>query len=243
MSRRPVIVLGGLVLAAVAVVIVSSLLAGQLETSPEPGRLLGPFSFLLGPFGRRFGPFGRHLAGWPGLASALGAYCFLYLAGLLTLLALPRPLRVVRDAFGPSPRNWLRLFGIGALALLLVLLLAALGLFTFALFPLPLVLITALVLAAWAGVVGLALALGGGLRQAVGLAASAAGGTAAPMFDFALGLLLVFALGRIPFAGWIIVSLIAALALGSVVITRLGTGGIWSLAELTNGESSKEIWQ
>jgi hypothetical protein len=236
MSRRALLVLGGLVVAAVAVVIVSSLVAGQLESGPEPGplRILGPLGFLFGGFGRgpfgRFGPFGRHLAGWRGLASALGAYCFLYLGGVLTLLALPRRLRVVRDAFGSSRRNWLRLFGIGALAMLLTVLLVALGLFTFALFPLPLVLVTALILAAWAGVVGLALALGGGVRRAAGVAA------ASPMLDFALGLLLVFALGRIPFAGWVFVTLIGALALGAVVITRFGTGGAWSLAELSNGE-------
>jgi hypothetical protein len=234
MSRRALLVLGGLMVAAVAVVIVSSLVAGQLESGPEPGRVLGPLDFLFGRFGRgpfgRFGPFGRHLAGWRGLASALGAYCFLYLAGVLTLLALPRRLRVVRDAFGSSRRNWLRLFGVGALAMLLTVLLVALGLFTFALFPLPLVLVTALILAAWAGVVGLALALGGGLRRAAGMA------SASPMLDFALGLLLVFALGRIPFAGWVSVTLIGALALGAVVITRFGTGGAWSLAELSNGE-------
>jgi hypothetical protein len=234
MTRRSFILLAGLVIVAVAIVIVSSLVAGQLDASAQPGRALGPLDPLLGRFGRgaigRFGPFGRHLAGWRGLASALGAYCFLYLAGLLTLLALPQRLRVVRDAFGASGRNWLRLFVIGLLALLLMVLLAALGLFTFALFPLPLVLITALVLAAWAGVVGLALGLGGGLRRAAGVAA------ASPMLDFALGLLWVFALGRIPFAGWVIVSLIAALALGAVVMTRLGSGGVWSLAELNSGK-------
>ena len=234
MPRRAFFILGGLVLAALAVIIASSLIAGQLDTAAvQPGRPLGPLGFLLGLFGRgpfgRFGPFGRHLAGWRGLASALGAFCFLYLAGLLTLLVLPRRLSLVRDAFGPSPRSWLRLFGIGALAMLLLVLLVALGLFTFAVFPLTIVLVTALLLAAWAGVVGLALALGRGLRRAAGL------GTAAPMLDFALGLLLVFAVGRIPFAGWVIVLLISALALGAVVVTRLGAGGAWSLAELNNG--------
>jgi len=231
MSRRALFMVGGLVVAAVAVIVASSLVAGQLDTATAvPGRPLGPLTLLLGPFGRgpfgRFGPFGRHLGGWRGLASALGAFCFLYLAGLLTLLVLPRRLSRVRDAFGASGRNWLRLFGIGALAMLLLVLLAALGLFTFAVFPLTIVLVSALLLAAWAGVVGLALALGRGLRRAAGLSA------AAPMLDFALGLLLVFALGRIPFAGWIIVLLISALALGAVVVTRLGTGGVWSLAEL-----------
>ncbi len=235
MTRRGIILLGGLVLAAVAVVVVSSLVAGQLDAGAgEAGRALGPLGILLGPFGRgpfeRFGPFGRHLAGWRGLASALGAFCFLYLAGLLTLLVLPRRLSVVRDAFTASGRRWLQLFGIGALAMVLLVLLVALGLFTFALFPLTIVLISALLLAVWAVVVGLALALGRGLRRAAGLA------VAAPMLDFGLGLLLVFALGRIPFAGWVIVLLIGAVALGAVVMTRLGTGGVWSLAELNSGE-------
>src|SRR5215510_5767884 len=237
MSRRGLIFLALLVVVAVAVVVVSSLVAGQLDAATgQPGRPLGQLGLLLGGFGPgpfgRFGPFGRHLAGWRGLASALGAFCFLYLAGLLTLLVAPRRLSVVRDAFGPSARGWLRLFGVGALALVLLVLLVALGLFTFALFPLTIALLTALLLAAWAGVVGLALALGRGLRRAAG--AQRAG--AAPMLDFALGLLLVFALGRIPFAGWGIVLLIGAVALGAVVTTRLGTGGDWSLAELNGGE-------
>jgi hypothetical protein len=236
MPRRAFVILGGLIVAAIAVIVLSTLVAGQLESAAPLVRLPAPFDFAFGPLGRglfgRFGPFGRHLGGWRGLASALGAYCFLYLAGLLTLLALPRRLAVVRAAFTTSPRGWLRLFGIGALAGLLTLLLAALGLFTFALFPLPLLLVSLLVLAAWAGVAGLGLALGGGVRRAAGLA------SASPMFDFALGMLLIFALGRIPFAGWVIVTLIGAVALGAVVVTRLGTGGVWSLAEL--GSTGRE---
>ena len=230
MSRRSVWLLGGLVVVCLVVVVVSSLISGQMDTEIVNLRGLGTLGLVLGPFGRagfgRFGPFGRHLAGWRGLASAAGAFCFLYLAGVLTLLALPRPMRAVRDAFGRRPPVWLRLFAVGALAALLVVLLAALGIFTFAVFPLPLVLITALVLAAWGGVTGLALALGGGLRRAAGLA------TAPPLVDFAMGLLVVFALGRIPYAGWVIVALLGALALGAVVVTRFGAGGVWSLAEL-----------
>jgi hypothetical protein len=231
--------LGGLVVVCLLVVVASSLISGQLDTDVVNLRGLGPLGFVLGPFGRvgfgRFGPFGRHLAGWRGLASAAGAFCFLYLAGVLTLLALPRPLGAVRDAFGHAPGTWLRLFGVGALAALLVLLLAALGLFTFVVFPLPLVLITALVLAAWGGVTGLALALGGGLRRVAGLS------IASPLLDFALGLLVVFALGRIPYAGWVIVALLGALALGAMVVTRFGAGGAWSLAELNTVNYTRSV--
>src|SRR5258708_20146855 len=100
MSRRALLVLGGLVVAAVAVVIVSSLVAGQLESGPEPGplRIPGPLGFLFGGFGRgpfgRFGPFGPPLAGWRGVASALGAYCFPFLGRVLPPLAPPPPLPV-----------------------------------------------------------------------------------------------------------------------------------------------------
>src|SRR5713226_2122818 len=150
MARRTVLLLGGLVVVCVIVVVASSLISGQLEPEFVNPRGLGPLGFVIGPFGGvgfgRFGPFGRHLGGWRGLASAAGAFCFLYLAGVLTLLAAPRPLRAVRDAFGRAPRAWLRLFGVGALMALLVLLLAALGIFTFVVFPLPLLLITALIL-------------------------------------------------------------------------------------------------
>jgi hypothetical protein len=239
MARRSVLLLGGLVVVCLIVVAASSLISGQLEPEIANPRGLGALGFGFGPFGGvgfgRFGPFGRHLGGWRGLASAAGAFCFLYLAGVLTLLALPRPLRAVRDAFGRTPGGWLRLSGVGALAALLVLLLAALGIFTFVVFPLPLVLITALVLAAWGGVTGLALALGGGLRRAAGLA------TSSPLLDFALGLIVVFALGRIPYAGWFGVTVLGALGLGAVVVTRFGTGGQWSLAELNSPNAASEI--
>jgi len=176
-----------------------------------------------------FGPFGWRHSGWREVAGALAAYSFLFLAGVLALFSLPRRLRVVRDAFGRGLGEGFRLFGVGVLGGLALLLLTALGLFVFVAAPLSLALLAALLLAVWGGLVALALALGRGISRRVGLAQSS------PLLDLALGNLLILTLGRLPVAGWFIVALLGALALGAVIVTRFGSGDAWSLAEFASG--------
>jgi hypothetical protein len=178
----------------------------------------------------RVGPFGRHLPGWHGIASALASYCFLFLAGVLALYVFPRRLRVARDALGQGFREGLRFLGIGVLSALAIGALTALGTFAFVSFPVSLLLVSALLLAFWAGMVAISLALGRNLSRRAGADKSS------PLLDLAIGTLVVFALSRIPIAGWAVVGLLGAVSLGVVVATRFGTGGPWSLAELETGE-------
>jgi hypothetical protein len=88
----------------------------------------------------------------------------------------------------------------------------------------PFVVVPVLLVIVWAGLVGLGLAIG---RAITGPVAS---GRPSPIADLALGVLVMYAVARIPVAGWVLTVLLAAPALGAVVLTRLGTGGGWSLA-------------
>lgn len=225
MSTRTIVVLGVLVAACLAVIVLSSYVMDQLAPAFGPFRGRAALGHFVGwPLGR-FGPFGRHLAGWRGIVSALASYSFLYLMSVLALFAFPRQLRVARDAFRRSVGEGFRIFGIGVLSGLSALSLTALGAFAFVALPLSVLLLAALLLATWGGMVGLALALGRGINRRAGLARSS------PVFDLVLGTLVFFALGRIPIAGWAFVALLGALALGAVIATRFGAGGPWSLAD------------
>jgi hypothetical protein len=236
MSTKSILLLSLLVLVSIAVIVLSSLATDELTSAFGHIRGRGVFGhFGRGPFGR-FGPFGWHLAGWQGIVSVLASYTFLFLAGLLALFAFPRQLRLMRDAFGRGAGEGFRLLGIGTLGALVLVSVTALGAFAFVAFPLPFLLLAALLLAAWGGMVGLTLALGRWISHRVGLERPS------PVFDLGLGTLVIFALGRIPIAGWVIVALLGALALGVIIETRFGAGGAWSLAvfEAAAEENSHE---
>jgi len=227
MSTKTIIILSLIVLACIGVIALSLFLSPPLFSMFDRFRGGGP-----GPFGRRpmffpfgpFGPFGRHFTGWREIAATIASYVFLYLTGVLTLFAFPRALRTMRDGVSGVGEVF-RLLGIGAFSLMALLFLIALGFFASAAFPLPFLLIAILLLAVWGGLVGLSLALGRGIvRLAGGLHSS-------PLVDLALGVLIIFTLGHIPLAGWVIVGLLGMLALGAVVATRFGSGAMWSLAE------------
>jgi len=232
MSIKTVVILSLVILACLAVIGLSLFLSPPLFTLF--GRFPGWAQFGRRPMFFPFGPFDRHFTGWREIAATFASYVFLYLTGVLALFAFPRPLRAMRDVFGRGAGEIFRLLGIGAFSVLALLFLIALGFFASAAFPLPFLLIAILLLTAWSGLMGLSLALGRGLtRWAGGLQSS-------PLFDLALGVLIIFALGHIPLAGWVIVALFGVLALGAVVATRFGSGGAWSLTEFNADHLSIE---
>jgi hypothetical protein len=139
-------------------------------------------------------------------------------------------MRTIRDSFRGGPSQWLRLLLVGVLTALTILLLTALGFSTSAAFPVPFVLVPFLLAIMWLGLIGLGLALGRGISRLAGLARSS------PLVDLVLGLLVMFALGRIPVAGWVFTVVLVAPAVGAVVLSRLGMGGSWSLAAFDEDE-------
>lgn len=175
--------------------------------------------------------FGRHLPGWLGIFSVLGAYLFLYLSGVVVLFLIPHQIGTMRNAFLPVDdrrmwRYWLFFLGLGLLSLLALSLLTGIGLVTDAAFPLPLFMLALLLLIIWIGLITFGLVIGAELDRLAGAQHPNS------LVELALGLLVVFALGRLPLVGWLIVLLISALSLGVVVATRLGNGGDWTLRGL-----------
>jgi hypothetical protein len=232
MSTKTIVILSLIILLCLGVIALSLFFSPPLFSMFDRFRGGGPFGRrpMFFPFGP-FGPFGRHFTGWREIAATLASYVFLYLTGVLMLFAFPRSLRTMRDGLSRGMGEIFRLLGIGAFSLIALLFLIALGFFASAAFPLPFLLIAILLLMAWGGLVGLSLAVGRGLvRLAGGLQSS-------PLFDLALGVLIIFTLGHIPIAGWVIIGLFGMLALGAVVATRFGSGATWSLAEFSASEA------
>lgn len=239
--NRSTILLGLLLIVCVVILVGSVLAQEQLAV------LLGPFRF------RDFSRFFRFLppvtlnpaspdvvrrpslfiASARGLLAALASYAFLFFAGVLTLFGFPRQLRLVRDSYTRGVNTLLRMLGIGGFGTLVMVLLVMLGLLTIVAFPLSFILLLALILAAWGGLVGLALAVGQFINRRVGLKASS------PLLDLAFGALVLYTFVRIPFAGTILLVLLTMWALGAVLLTRFGLGGAWSLAAFNQLEESQ----
>ncbi len=239
MSTRSIIVLGLIIIICIAVIAASALAQAHLAAA------FGPFRF--GNLPRLFGSFAPRLldrggpprpasplmASWRGIAAAAASYAFLFLSGLLALFVFPRQLRTIRDSYRHGASGLLTMLGIGLLSALAFACLTVLGVFTFSAFPLPLVVPLAVLLAAWGGLMGLALAVGGVLDRWAGIH------RASPVLDLAMGTLALYALARIPVAGPILFVILSMLALGAVIATRFGAGGLWSLAVFSQVEETQ----
>jgi len=227
MSKRPVILIGWLVVLSLLVIALSSLAVNWQLTARLRSFLVrrGPFIPRRYPF-HRWGPFGSHRPGWLGILSALASLTCLYLSSALVLYLFPRQMGVVAGALSAGPRALLRLLGVGVLGSLVVLLLSGLGMFAFLAFPVSLLLPTVGLLVAYLGLVGVSLALGRWLRRLAGLARPM------PLAELGLGTLTLFAVSQVPILGWIVAGLAAATALGAILVTRLGSGKPWSLEPL-----------
>jgi len=220
MSAKKILIYSALILACIVIIILSVLVSDTL--------FIGPRRFFAFGFPERFGSpfalFGQHQFGWKGILSAFGAYFFLYLSGLLALFLFPSRYGSMHAALRHSPMEWLRFLVVGGLTGLGLVLLTGLGIATSALFPVPLVLITLLMLAVYIGLIVVALAIGAWFNRLAGSAGSTA------LFDYAIGLLIVFTLGRIPILGWVFTILFGGVALGVIITSRFGHGGAWTLA-------------
>jgi hypothetical protein len=222
------LVYGGTILAGLALIVLSMLVSnfpgGRSGFLPQRG-------FIPKQIPGAIFIFGRHLPGWLGVFSVIGAYLFLYLSGVVVLFLIPRQIGTMRNAFLPVDdrrmwRYWLFFLGLGLLSLVALSLLTGIGLVTDAAFPLPLFMLALLLLTIWIGLITFGLVIGAELDRLAGAQHPNS------LIELALGLLVVFALGRLPLVGWLIILLMSALSLGVVVATRLGYGGDWTLRGL-----------
>lgn len=163
----------------------------------------GPLAGLLNPF--------WHLFQWAGL----------FLLAAVTLAAIPQPIGRMAAALGEQP---LRLGGIGLLVLLLTpvaLLLLIVTLIGIPLVPLALL---GLVAAKFVGYVALSAFVGDRLAA---LVPALEGNHGKAFWRLLAGTLTLALAGGVPFIGWVVGLIGAALGLGVVVATRFGTGSSW----------------
>lgn len=216
-----------LVLVCVALIAIPALFVAQVAPSrppaPERRELRVPFGSVL--LFEQWSPFGAHMAGWQGILSALASWVYLYITAVLFVVMLPRRVRFITHKLRTSDgRGRLRLFVIGLLAVLTSVLLTVLARYAFVWGVLVIILSAAVMLLSFLGILCVSLMVGEAVLRWASLKLSV-------WIELALGSLIVFALGRIPVAGWIGFGIVVAWGLGAVLATHLGSGEAWSLSD------------
>ena len=218
-----------LIIVCMAMIAIPAFIAvpGLPQATPRSDRdVPRQFHFEGAPIWIRLSPFGAHAAGWRGILSAAASWVYLYLTSVLMLALVPSRVRLVTQALKAGRwREQGRLFLIGLLATLASVLLVVLARFAFVWFVLVILLIGGMLVLSFLGVIAVSLMVGGGVRQWARFAPSV-------WVELALGSLILFAFGRIPVAGWVLVGIVMAWGLGAVLATHLGTGEAWSLQDL-----------
>jgi len=221
------VLIGLLVVVCLAVIAIPAFVVVPMPVQPRPERDVFQRSVLRdgAPIWMRLSPFGEHAAGWRGVLSATASWVYLYLMSALLLVLFPRRMRLVTQTVGSGGwRVQLRLLLIGFLAALALSLLVLLARFASVWFVLVIILSGAVFVLSFLGLIGIGLMIGRAVRRWAKLAP-------APWIELALGSFVLFALGRIPVAGWVCFAIVAAWGLGAVLATHLGSGEAWSLQD------------
>jgi hypothetical protein len=221
------VLIGLLVVACLAVIAIPAFIVAPLPIQPRPDRDVFQRSIPRDgvPIWLRLSPFGEHAAGWRGVLSATASWVYLYLMSALLLVLFPRRMRLVTRAVGSGGwRVQLRLFLIGFLATLASGLLVLLARYASVWFVLVIILSGAVFVLSFLGLIGISLMVGGAMRRWAKF-------TPSLWIELALGSLVLFAVGRIPVAGWFCFAVVAAWGLGAVLATHLGSGEAWSLQD------------
>jgi hypothetical protein len=222
------VLVGLLVVVCLAVIAIPAFLVApsvSTQLRPERDAVPRPFQLAGAPIWMRLSPFGEHTAGWRGVLSAAASWVYLYLMSALLLVLFPHRMRLITQAVGAGGwRAQLRLFLIGFLAALASGLLVLLARYASVWFVLVIILSGAVFVVSFLGLIGISLTIGEAIRRWAKFAPSL-------WIKLALGSLVLFALGRIPVAGWLCFAVVAAWGLGAVLATHLGSGEAWSLQD------------
>ena len=221
------VLIGLLVVVCLAVIAIPAFVVVPVPIQPHPERDVFQRSIPRDgmPIWVRLSPFGEHAAGWRGVLSATASWVYLYLMSALLLVLFPRRMRLVTQTVRSGGwRVQLRLFLIGFLATLASGLLVLLARYASVWFVLVIILSGAVFVLSFLGLIGIGLMIGRAVRRWAKL-------TPSPWIELALGSLVLFAVGRIPVAGWFCFAVVAAWGLGAVLATHLGSGEAWSLQD------------
>ena len=171
--------------------------------------------------------YARNYPEVPPILRAVGALFTLFLSGILALFVFPAQVRRMEIAYSSSGIALVRMAILGLLTGILLAAIAISSALTMGTFPLTIILGSVLFLSGFLGVVALAYTLGRILL------ARADWNYLSPIYALLLGLLILFALGEIPYLGIVLQILFGSLGVGVIIITRFGTGRPWNLSALT----------
>jgi hypothetical protein len=199
----------------------------RIETRRQPDRRpipILPYDRTSDNFGIR--PFGLHRGGWEGLGWYATAFGVLLLSSVATLFIFTQRLRMMRNLLVREPRLglWFVLLGVTGAALLGLLF--TLIYLNFTTSSLLLLISPAVTLAVVMSLTVVELLLGRLVVRRLGANDSAA------LTDLLAGVIVLFIASSIPYVGWVVVSLAAALGFGALLYTRFGTSDEWSLESL-----------
>lgn len=171
-------------------------------------------------------PFGLHHAGLEGIAWYATSFAILLISSVVTSFVFPRPLKIMSDALRREPRRGLWFLLLGLVGYALMGLLVALLFLNFTTIVLLLLLAPALLLVTLLGLVAVELWIG---RAVTGW-----GHVEQPsaLMELLVGVILLFLVSSIPYAGWAAVGIAAALGFGALLYTRFGSGEEWNLSTL-----------
>lgn len=194
------------------------LAARPLEAAPAPPAPPSP------PAATFITPLGLHKSGVEGAGLYMLSLISFGTVTALLAFVVPSRFRTARDALLAG--SALRPLAVGVLAHLLA---ALLSLFLVMLViggPLASLILGMALLLSVAGLATAALALGRYLVRRVGQAAPA------PVLELVTGVLAVYVAAALPFLGWPLVLAASCAGLGSLIMTRFGSGEPWTLRAL-----------
>jgi hypothetical protein len=180
----------------------------EIQRGDFPGRDSGRFPWREGYPGNEPGRFSARLSPWWALGRVLASEIFFFVIGALVVALFPRRMRVMLKALQTRGRVG-GLLGLGFLSGILLLALGGLAVFSLVGIPFLPLLLLLLAIAVGIGLVAVALRLGVAVRGWTRLLGQHI------LLDLALGVLVFFTLGSIPFLG----------ALTLLVASLWGLGG------------------
>jgi hypothetical protein len=168
------------------------------------------------------------------LVASIGTLITLCIIGILTSYAIPDRIRHIADSL---PNNFMGISRLMFMGFLIGILVAATGISSalmFVTFPLTILLLIGLFIIGFMGFVSLAFAVGRSLLRQTGWARTS------PLFALVLGMVILFALVRVPLLGAVLFLMISSLGLGATILSHFGSGKPWNLNSLTEAGTNEK---
>ncbi len=158
--------------------------------------------------------------------TSVSLFISLAIVGILILFVFPERIRRVAEAVPASASRLVRQALLGLLIFVLVAATSLISVLTLGTFPLAVILSAGLFVSGLIGSVALSFSFGRWLVRRAGW------GRASPVVFYLLGLLVLFSLTRIPWAGPVFTLILLSLALGAAIASHFGSGRPWNLNPL-----------